>query len=137
MKLDTKTASLDAVGAVRGLQKRVCALECGRGQRADGDQCVKITCDTGYVLGDSGTCERIKDRARSVALPPAQHSSERAEPPKRQAPGRASTTPAASTARAAAPQVACDRFGCQPVRKGCSVKTSIFKEETQQNVVCN
>jgi hypothetical protein len=137
MKLDTKTASLDAVDAVRGLQKRVCPLECGRGQRADGDQCVKITCDTGYVLGDSGTCERIKDRARSVALPPAQHSTERAEPPKRQAPGRASTTPAASTARAAAPQVACDRFGCQPVKKGCSVRTSIFKEETQQNVVCN
>jgi hypothetical protein len=38
---------------------------------------------------------------------------------------------------AAPAQVACDRFGCQPVKKGCSVRTSIFKEETQQTVVCN
>ena len=130
-KLDTKAASLAAVDAVRDLQKRVCPLECGRGQRADGDQCVKITCDAGYALGDSGTCERIKDRGRSVAVPPAQRNTERAEPPKRQAPGRASGTqaaPAAPTARAT-PQVACDRFGCQPVKKGCSVRTSIFREE--------
>jgi len=135
-KLDIKAASLTAVDAVRDLQKRVCPLECGRGQRADGDQCVKITCDAGYVLGDSGSCERVKDRGRSVAAPPPQRNTDRAEPPKRQAPARASAPPAAPTARAT-PQVACDRFGCQPVKKGCSVRTSIFREESQQNVICN
>src|SRR4029077_10293595 len=68
-KLDAKTASLDSLGAVRDLQKRVCPLECGRGLRPSGDQCVKIACDPGYVVGESGACERSKDRARSVSQP--------------------------------------------------------------------
>jgi hypothetical protein len=134
-KLDNKTASLDALDAVRDLQKRVCPLECGRGLRADGDQCVRITCDAGFALGDNGTCERVKERARSVALPPPPHNTpERAEP-KRQAPARAAGSGGATAG--SAPQVACDRFGCQPVKRGCSVRTSIFREETQQNVICN
>jgi hypothetical protein len=134
-KLDAKTASLDSLGAVRDLQKRVCPLECGRGLRPSGDQCVKIACDPGYVVGESGACERSKDRARSVSQPPPAKRADRPEQPKRAGPG-----PAVGSGRAtsgAPPQVACDRFGCQPVKKGCSVRTSVYKEETQQIVVCN
>jgi hypothetical protein len=135
-KLDTKTATLDSLGAVRDLQKRVCPLECGRGMRPDGEQCVKIACDPGYVLGDNGACERSKDRGRSVSQPPPAQRADRPEPTKRAAPARPSGR-AASAPSGSPPQVACDRFGCQPVKKGCSVRTSIYKDETQQNVVCN
>src|SRR5262249_6300188 len=141
-KFDTKTATLDVLGAVRDQQRRVCPLECGRGLRPGGDECVKITCDSGYAIGDSGTCERVKDRSRSVSpAPPPQRAAPATTtaPDKRQAPARQAGAPPApkGSAGGASPQVACDRFGCQPVRKGCSVKTSVFREETQQNVVCN
>ena len=134
-KLDAKTASLDSLGAVRDLQKRVCPLECGRGLHPSGDQCVKITCDPGYVVGESGACERSKDRARSVSQPPPAKRADRPEQPKRASPGQAVGSGRATSG--APPQVACDRFGCQPVKKGCSVRTSVYKEETQQIVVCN
>jgi len=41
-KLEVKTASLDALDAVKGQRGRICPLVCGRGQRADGEQCVAI-----------------------------------------------------------------------------------------------
>ena len=55
-KFDVKLASLDALDAVRAKTGRVCPLECERGFRASGDQCVKITCDSDQVLGPNGTC---------------------------------------------------------------------------------
>ena len=57
-KLDVKLASIDALDTVKSKTGRVCPLECERGTRASGDQCVKITCDDGYVLGSNGTCQR-------------------------------------------------------------------------------
>ena len=50
-----KLASLDALDAVRARTGRVCPLDCERGFRADGDRCVKITCDSDQVLGPNGT----------------------------------------------------------------------------------
>ena len=57
-RLDVKLASLDALDAVRAKPGRVCPLDCERGFRADGDRCVKITCDGGYVLGSNGSCQK-------------------------------------------------------------------------------
>jgi uncharacterized caspase-like protein len=57
-KLDIRLASIDALDAVKSKPGRVCPLACERGTRASGDQCVKITCDDGYVLGSNGTCQK-------------------------------------------------------------------------------
>ncbi|MGO4716581.1 caspase family protein [Bradyrhizobium sp. 2TAF24] len=53
-----KVASLETLDAVRAKSERVCPLECARGQRAEGDRCVVIGCDSGFVLGADGTCKR-------------------------------------------------------------------------------
>jgi hypothetical protein len=61
-KLDVKIASLDALDVVKARTGRVCPLDCARGSRADGDRCVKITCDSGYVLGSNGSCQKRPER---------------------------------------------------------------------------
>jgi uncharacterized caspase-like protein len=55
-RFDVKLASLDALDAVRARTGRVCPLDCERGFRADGDRCVKISCDDDQVLGPNGSC---------------------------------------------------------------------------------
>jgi class 3 adenylate cyclase len=69
-KFDVKLASLDALDAVRAKTGRVCPLECERGFRASGDQCVKITCDSDQVLGPNGTC---RPRPEHAPNPVARH----------------------------------------------------------------
>ncbi len=64
---DIRVASIDALEAVKAKSGRVCPLECGRGTRANGDACVKITCDDGYVLGSGGSCEKRPERKPAVA----------------------------------------------------------------------
>jgi uncharacterized caspase-like protein len=66
-KFDVKVASINALDAVKAKPGRVCPLECDRGSRASGDSCVKITCDDGYVLGSSGSCEKRPERKPAVA----------------------------------------------------------------------
>ena len=73
-RLDVKSASLDALDAVRSKASRVCPLICDHGYKADGETCTKIVCKTGYEVGDDETCERIEPakRAKPVAkLPPS------------------------------------------------------------------
>ncbi len=136
-KLDTSKATLDAVGTVRDTQGRACPLTCGRGFRADGERCVAITCDPGFVVGQSGGCERAKDRPRAVEAP-AQAPKNQTPEPKRQVNSRpAAPAPVARAAPSAPAQVACDRFGCQPVKKGCRMRTEDFRGETQQEAICN
>jgi uncharacterized caspase-like protein len=68
-KFETKVASLDALDAVRNKTDRVCPLICERGERARGDRCVEIECDSGYFLNAHGACERRHEaapRQRSV-----------------------------------------------------------------------
>lgn len=72
-KLEVKIANLDALDAVRGKTGRICPLICDRGFRADGDNCVRITCKGGFELGDDNTCERVRParpsaRARKSVL---------------------------------------------------------------------
>jgi uncharacterized caspase-like protein len=66
---DIKLASLDALDAVRSKAVRVCPLICGKGQRADGDRCIQIGCNSGFFLNSSGSCEKRPEpapRARAV-----------------------------------------------------------------------
>ena len=63
-QFDTKVASLDALDAVRNELDRVCPMICPTGQRADGDRCIQIGCDSGYVLNSSGACEKRPERAQ-------------------------------------------------------------------------
>jgi len=60
-RFDVKLASLDALDGVRGQTARVCPLVCARGQKADGDHCVAITCDSGSALGSDGACHKKPD----------------------------------------------------------------------------
>jgi len=83
-KFEIKLASLDALDGVRAKTSRVCPLICVKGQKADGDRCVQITCDSGFVLNSSGVCVKRPD-------PPAAKprvAQERPEP-KRAAPAAA------------------------------------------------
>ncbi|MGO8909647.1 MAG: caspase family protein [Bradyrhizobium sp.] len=65
-RFDARLASIDALDAVRARQGRVCPLDCERGFRADGDRCMKITCDNGYAVGSNGTCQKVAERAPRV-----------------------------------------------------------------------
>jgi uncharacterized caspase-like protein len=68
--LDVKLASIDALDTVKARTGRVCPLDCDRGTRASGDSCVKITCDSGSVLGSNGSCQKrpkvVQQRERRV-----------------------------------------------------------------------
>jgi uncharacterized caspase-like protein len=113
LKLEVKTASTDALDAVKGKTGRICPLVCEFGYKADGDRCVKITCRTGYELGDDGTCEKIE-----VKKPTAK----REEPkPKRVQTERAKADAAPAKPQASG-QISCDQQGCRPVRKGCRLQ---------------
>ena len=72
-KLDVKLASIDSLDAVRSKTSRVCPLVCGRGQKADGDRCVAITCDPGFMVGSDGACKKRPD-------PPERKAVARSEP---------------------------------------------------------
>jgi Caspase domain len=63
-KVNVKTASLDALDAVRARTSRVCPLVCDRLSRAEGDRCVRIACDSGFALNAAGQCEKRKERPK-------------------------------------------------------------------------
>lgn len=62
-KLNVRLASLEALDSVRGKTERVCPLVCRKGQRADGDRCIQIACESGYFLNSSGACEKKPEPA--------------------------------------------------------------------------
>lgn len=102
MKLDVKTASVDALDAVKGKSARVCPLTCETDYRSSGDKCVKITCRSGYELNDNGTCVKItiqkpvaKQDAPTARPEPSQQGKTRAELQKQFV-----NSPTCSTARA-------------------------------------
>ena len=105
MKLDVKTASADALDAVKGKTTRVCPLVCDHGFRADGDRCAKITCRAGFEVGNDNTCERIE-----VNRPVKREKSERA---------KAEAAPAKPRASG---EMYCGPAGCRPVAKGCHLE---------------
>lgn len=105
MKLDVKTASVDALEAVKGKSGRICPLICETGFRADGDRCVKINCRTGYRLNDDGACEKTEARKPAAKRDQADRAKLDAAPAKPQASG----------------QVVCNMQGCRPIAKGCRI----------------
>jgi uncharacterized caspase-like protein len=114
MKLDLKTASVDALDAVKGKGGRICPLICDSGFRADGDRCVKITCRAGYVLNEEGSCEKVGVK-KSVA--------KKEEPKPKRAQEVERSKPVASPAKPqAAGQIICNQQGCRPVARGCRVE---------------
>jgi uncharacterized caspase-like protein len=126
-KLEVKTASTDAVDAVKGKTGRVCPLICEFGYKADSDRCVKITCGKGYELNDNGACEKIE-----VKKPTAKRDEPRARGEKQDS----AKVEAAPSKPQASGQVFCDGGGCRPVPKGCSiVRTS--RGNVEQGVTCN
>jgi len=62
-KLNVQIASLNALDSVRGKTDRVCPLACKKGQRADGDRCIQVGCESGYFLNSSGACEKKPEPA--------------------------------------------------------------------------
>jgi hypothetical protein len=79
---NVKVASLDALDAVRAKTARICPLVCAKGQKADGERCVQITCDAGFSLSAQGVCRKnpppapapktaAKREAREPAAAPA------------------------------------------------------------------
>ncbi len=72
-KFDVKVASLDAIDTVKRKTTRVCPLVCDHGFRADGDSCIKISCDAGYQIGSDNTCEKIETKSlRAKPAPQAE-----------------------------------------------------------------
>jgi hypothetical protein len=130
MKLEVKTASTDALDAVKGKTSRVCPLICDTGFRADGDRCVKITCRAGFRVNDDNECEKVQDK-KPVAKRDETKKPDRAERAKADA---APTKPQVSG------QVICNSAGCRAVAKGCRLVvaggagTTIARYETE---VCN
>jgi uncharacterized caspase-like protein len=57
-KFNVKVASLDALDAVRSKTMRVCPLVCAKGQKAEDDKCVQISCDAGFSLSPQGVCRK-------------------------------------------------------------------------------
>jgi uncharacterized caspase-like protein len=111
MKLDVKTASIDALDAVKAKPARICPLVCDHGFRADGDRCTKITCRAGYEVGDDNTCEKIE-----VKKPTAKREEAKTEWQER---AKTHTAPAKPQASG---QIVCVQGGCRPVQKGCRLE---------------
>lgn len=131
LKLEAKTASVDALDAVKGKTGRICPLICDTGFRADGDRCVRITCRAGYRINDDNQCEKVPEKKTTAKR--QEQNGERAEGPK------ADVTPAKPQASG---QILCDSGGCRPVAKGCRLITlggggagsTVARYQTQ---VCN
>lgn len=119
LKLDDKTATQDAIDAVKTKTSRICPLVCERGFRAEGERCVAITCPSGQQPNDAGKCEKRPSKA--AARPEATTPRETRKP-----------------AESSGGEVVCNRSGCEKVRPGCRVQNVgsqlQFRNDT---IVCN
>ncbi|MEK9284215.1 caspase family protein [Bradyrhizobium sp. ISRA442] len=132
-QLDAKLASVDALDALKAKPGRVCPLVCNHGFRADGDQCVKITCRAGYRVSDDNECEKVQDK-KPVAT--------RENPSRRDAERKA--TESSPSKPEASGQIICSSTGCRPVQKGCRLVSGVIPGRVSSNVttggnyeVCN
>jgi uncharacterized caspase-like protein len=112
-QFDAKLASVDALDALKAKPGRVCPLICNFGSKADGDQCVKITCRAGYRVGDDNECEKVPEK-KPVAT---------REDSKKRDQVRKDAESAAPKSQASG-QMVCNNAGCRPVGKGCRLGTA-------------
>ena len=122
-KFDAKLASLDALDAIKLKPARVCPLICDHGYKANGDQCVRITCAEGSFLNDDNECEKRRGK-KPVAKRNTNDGSSRADrsarersEPMADVPRRQTT--ARSSGGGGSGQVVCDQYLCRQVRRGC------------------
>ena len=113
-QFDVKLAGVDALDALKAKPGRVCPLVCNFGFKADGDQCVKITCRAGYRVGDDNECEKVQEK-KPVAT---------REDSKKRDQDRKSTETAPARPQAAGQMFCSSATGCRPVRKGCHLEAS-------------
>lgn len=125
-QFDVKLAGVDTLDALKAKPGRVCPLVCNFGFKADGDQCVKITCRAGYHVGDDNECEKIPDK-KPVAT---REDSKRRDTERKR-------TEAAPSKPQATGQVYCGSAGCRPVRSGCRLQASGVTAATGFVEVCN
>jgi uncharacterized caspase-like protein len=122
-KLDVKLASIGAIDILRGIDKRVCPLTCKRGFRAEGDECVKITCGPGFVLDGDGDCVRERKAAPEKAQEKRAPSRTAARPPADEPPARRSAPPRRESGDGGGGGgrvgVVCGDNGCLNVPLGC------------------
>lgn len=133
MKLNVKSASADALDAVKAKTGRICPLVCETGYRADGDRCAKVTCNAGYQLNDDGACERIEAKKPTAT---------RQEPKARREQTERAKIEAAPPQPQASGQVFCNQQGCRPVKRGCRIQgmspsPGTFSTGTREMEVCN
>lgn len=108
--LSVNLVNATTLDSIKAKPDRVCPLVCDQGFKADGDQCTKITCRTGFEVGDDNTCEKIKVRKSTV----------KREDPKGE--GKRAKTEAAPQRPQASGQIICGQGGCRPVAKGCRLE---------------
>jgi uncharacterized caspase-like protein len=60
-KFDVNLASHDVLDSIKAQAGRVCPLSCLRGFRAEGENCVKITCEKGFFINTDNVCERGRE----------------------------------------------------------------------------
>jgi len=111
-QLDVKLASVDALDALKAKPGRVCPLVCNFGFKADGDQCVKITCRAGFRVGDDNECEKIQEKKPVTS----REDSRRRDQDRKQ-------SDAAPSAPQASGQMICNAAGCRAIAKGCRLGT--------------
>ena len=104
-----KTASVDALDAVKAKANRVCPLICEHGFKAGDDRCTKIICRAGYEIGDGNTCEKMEGK-KPIA------KREKTKP-------QSAKTEAASSSPQASGQMICGNGGCRPLKKGCRIQS--------------
>jgi hypothetical protein len=125
MKLDIKSASSDALDAIRSKQRRVCPVACDRGYRADGGSCVRIVCDAGSALNDEGQCQK---KARPVA--------KRQEPSSRAEKHDQAQSESPKVQAQESGQIFCNQQGCRAVAKGCHIGINKRDARQSQREVC-
>jgi hypothetical protein len=113
MKLDVRTASADALDAVKGKAGRICPLVCEHGFRADGDRCAKITCRAGFRINDDNECEKVQEK-KPVA------TREETKPQRDIERKKSESAPAKPQSSG---QIFCTQSGCRPVQKGRRLET--------------
>ncbi|MBR0859772.1 caspase family protein [Bradyrhizobium liaoningense] len=125
-KFDVKLASVDALDALKTKPGRVCPLVCNFGSKADGDQCVKITCRAGYRVNDDNECEKVQEK-KPVAT---REDSKKRDQDRKEAESAAPKSQASG-------QVICASGVCRPVGKGCRLGTTTSRGMTYTTEICN
>ena len=132
-QFDAKLASVDALDALKAKPGRVCPLVCNFGFKADGDQCAKITCRSGYRVGDDNECEKVPEKK-----PVATREDSKRRDTDRKAAESSPSKPEASG------QIFCSSAGCRPVQKGCRLVNGLIPGRAASNAaaggsyeVCN